>query len=203
MKTFCTLIFITAVFCLFSCNADPGIISDDDTMPTLPADSLVCDTLPAPNQFFSDAIGAVVVFTDSLGDETDTLVCTDNFAIEVEAMFNGNRYCQAQYTTGFMTSWMPAPDVYSIVFKDNLLPNLSLLTAYSSPFEDFEASEELSSTVIGVYEDDLDINGKVFHQVFQYNCKPSATCTFAEAFVFSQNQGLVAIKRNGKWWTKK
>lgn len=203
MKTCCTLISITAIFYLFACHADPGVIADDDTMPALPADSLVCDTLPAPNQFFPDAIGAVIVFTDSLGDETDTLVCTANFAIEVEAMFNGNRYCQAQYTTGFMTSWMAAPDVYSIVFKNYFLPNLSLLTAYSSPIEDFEASEELSSTVIGVYDTAMEINGKVFHQVFQYNCKSSATCTFAEAFVFSQNLGLAAIKRNGKWWTKK
>ena len=186
-----------------ACNADPGVISDDDATPTGPGQLLECDSLPVPNSVFSNAIGETLVFTDSTGHNFDTLRCLENEAKEVKVEAFGREYCQRQYTTVFSTNWLPAPEIYSLEFKNNTLPYFTSLSAYSVPFEDFSAFDQRFTEVAGIYEAVVSVNGKSFYHVFSYNCSSSAPCTFAQAFVFSLNEGLVAIKRQDVWWTKK
>lgn len=200
MKIGCFL-SLTLVVLLAACHADPNIIPDDE-MPTGPGQPLECDSLPVPNSVFSNAVGQALIFTDNLGQNLDTVICVENKAREVKANAYGQEYCQRQYTAAYSTKWMPAPDSYAVEFQNNILPQHTALSAYSVPYEDFQAFDNRFTELAGIYEDTLTINGKLFHNVFSYSCQSSAPCTFAESFVFSINEGLVAIKRQGVWWTK-
>lgn len=202
MKSRHFLLF-TIITLLIACNADPGVISDDDATTNGTSDTLECDSLPAPNSVFSNAIGETLVFMDSTGHNFDTLRCVENTAEEVKSELFGGQYCQRQYTTAFSTNWLPAPEIYSLEFKNNTLPRFTSLSAYSVPLEDFSAFDQRFTDVAGIYENVVGVNGKSFYHVFSYNCSSNAACTFAQAFVFSLNEGLVAIKRQDVWWTKK
>jgi len=197
------IILSLVILLLAACQADPNVIPDNEPSPSQPAEPLVCDTLPAPNSIFSNGIGQLVILLDSLKTGADTLVCIENFAMEVEAFSNGKKYCQSQYSTVFQTNWRPMPERYSVVFKNYVQPNFTILEAYSTPSNDFESGSQLVTSLSGIYTDSLKINGLTYHGVIQYTCKSTATCTFATAFVFAQKTGLVAMKRKGKWWTKR
>lgn len=202
MKTISKLLWLSFIVGFAACQADPGILIDDE-MPTGPGQPLECDSLPVPNSVFSNSIGGALIFMDSLGQKFDTIICVKNEAKEVKAVEFGQEYCQRQYTTAFSTKWMPAPDSYSLEFQNNILPRYTSLTAYSVPYEDFLVYDQRFTEVAGIYEEDVTLNGKSFFHVFSYHCSSNSPCTFAESFVFSLNEGLVAIKRNGVWWTKK
>ncbi|MCF8243938.1 MAG: hypothetical protein K9J37_01300 [Saprospiraceae bacterium] len=202
MNTFCFYFWAASIFLFTACHADPNIIPDDE-IPNGPGQPLECDSLPVPNSVFSNADGQSLIFMDKLGQNFDTVICVRNVAKEIKAEAFGQEYCQRQYTTAFSTKWMPTPDNYAVEFQNNISPRHTTLSAYSVPYEDFLAFDNRFTEVAGIYEDTLTINGKLFHQVFTYTCQSSSPCTFAESFVFSLNEGLVAIKRQGAWWTKK
>ncbi|GEM_PF-6291907 len=197
------LLLPAIIFLLAACNADPGVLSDDDATPNGPGKIVECDSLPVPNSVFSNAVEETLVFTDSTGLNLDTLRCVKNKAKEVKVEAYGGESCQRQYTTAFSTNWLPAPEVYFLEFSNNTMPRFTSLSAYSVPLEDFSAFDQRFTEVAGTFEEVFSINGKSFYHVFSYNCSPNAPCTFAQAFVFSLNEGLVAIKRGNKWWTKK
>ncbi|MBK9012886.1 MAG: hypothetical protein IPM82_01710 [Saprospiraceae bacterium] len=88
-------LFFAIITILVACNADPGVISDDDATPNGPNEILECDSLPAPNSVFSNAIGETLVFTDSTGHNFDTLRCVENTAEEVKSELFGGQYCRS------------------------------------------------------------------------------------------------------------
>jgi hypothetical protein len=200
MKHF--IIFITIIQ-LFACQADPSVLSDDDTItPFPPNDSLICDSLLAPNLFFSDAIGEVLVFSDSLGNEFDTLICIENeVRTEVADLGNNGQTCHEFYRTAYSTNWLPLPDLYALEVSISKTL-LTRHTAQSLPQQDFLS---VFTDVGGILEnryDALTINGKTFSEVDLYNCNPSSDCAFVEALAIAKNKGLVAFKRKGVWWTR-
>ncbi len=188
---------------LFACQADPNVLSDDDpTTPFPPRDSLVCDSLLAPNLFFSDAIGEVLVFSDSLGNEFDTLISIENDArTEVADLGNNGQTCHEFYRTAYSTNWLPLPDFYAL----ELTISKTLIyrhTAQSLPQQDFLSVFTDVGSILENRYNSLTINGKAFAEVDLYNCSPSRDCAFVETLAMAKNKGLVAFKRKGVWWTR-
>ncbi|MBK8567343.1 MAG: hypothetical protein IPN76_29500 [Saprospiraceae bacterium] len=188
---------------LIGCQADPNVGSDDDPIiPFPPNDSLICEALPAPNTYFSNAIGEVLIFIDSLSDASDTLVCIENEAwSEVADLGNNGQTCHEFYRTTYRTNWLPKPDLYAL----EVSISKTLLTRHT-------AQSVLQQDFISVFTDagnDLEnrynslvINGKTFAEVDLYNCNPSSDCAFVEALAIAKNKGLIAFKRKGEWWTR-
>jgi hypothetical protein len=196
--------FVLLIFSfLIGCQADPSVLSDDDpTTPFPPRDSLICDSLLAPNLFFSDAIGEVLVFSDSLSNEFDTLVCIENDArTEVADLGNNGQTCHEFYRTAYSTNWLPLPDFYAL----ELTISKTLLTrhtAQSLTQQDFLSVFTDAGGVLENRYDALTINGKTFSELDLYNCNPSSDCAFVEALAIAKHEGLVAFKRKGVWWTR-
>ncbi len=189
---------------LIGCKADPNVLSDDD-QPTLifPTDSLICDSLFVPNSYFSNTIGEVLIFVDSMGTSFDTLVCAENEAwSEVSDLGNSSQVCSEHYRTAFTTNWLPKPDLYAVEFSisKSLISRHSaqsiLQSDFSSTFTD--AGGQLENRY-----NSFIINNKTFLDVDLYNCNTGNNCAFVESFALAKTVGLVAFKRDGIWWTKR
>ncbi len=185
-----------------ACNADPNVI-DDDTPPIGPGQPLECDSLPVPNSVFPNIIGEMLVFTDSTNSQFDTLQCIENEAYNILVELPNDKYCEARYETGFSTHWLPAPEVYQVGFSSIWRPESVFFSAGSVTLDDFAASASVGYDKVPIYADSTIINGIVFHKTVSLKCAPNKPCTFVESFVFAKDNGLVAIKRENKWWTKK
>lgn len=194
--------FFINIVLFTACHADPGVISDDDTMPTLPGVPILeCDSLHVPNQVFPNNIGDKLVFVDSIGAEFDTLICSNNEALSEKITDNNLKYCHEQYIAAYSTKWLPSPDVYS--FEFNIVK--SILTTYSVqsvPWDDFHAVFSSSNATNSASLDSISINDKLYKDVILYNCISSKPCFFLESLVTAKDAGLVSFKRKGKWWTK-
>lgn len=196
---FCYLLVLMVFF--NACHADPGIIEDDDNIPTGIADTLKCDSLPAPNNIFSNVIGESLIFTDATQNEFDTLLCLNNEADNIPANNEWVKYCERQYIISFSTNWLLKPDAYQIEFSVYNRLQVTVFKAKSITLDDFEASTFYHYDMPKQMPDSIIINGKVFEFPLEYNCLSNRPCTFVESFIFSNGQ-LVAYKRKDKWWTR-
>ncbi|MBI1227286.1 MAG: hypothetical protein GC192_18790 [Bacteroidetes bacterium] len=203
MKThFCYLLVVMVFF--IACHADPGIISDDDMTPILPAAPLECDSLFAPNNVFPENIGNFLVFVDSIGNEFDTLQCVKNEAFTKKIVEENSpshmQYCLENYTIAYSTNWLQT-DFYSLEINFNKAIT-ETYTAQSVPFNDFYSNFRISDETSSTIYDSLLINGILFQNVMLFNCNSNKPCTFVEAIAAIKGVGLIAYKRQDKWWTK-
>lgn len=197
-------IYCLAIFLVTACTADPNVSPDDDGTPTLPGSPLECDSLLVPNSVFPHAVGEQLVFADSAATRFDTLVCAKNEArselVDLDGFGNGGESCAAYYSTAYRTNWLAPNDIYDIAISASKTL-IARHEARSVPHDDFLAFfSDFGETPENRY-DSISLNGKLFHDVDLYECKMSEPCTFLEALAISKGIGLVAIKRNGEWWT--
>jgi hypothetical protein len=215
-----TLFYIAIIACLaiFSCKQNEEDKPIPDTNSTeedyyfnsgssLVADcSQPCSTAIYKNrdEYFPYLEDELIYFKDEFGN-IDSILAKKTSIFFINSVVMHRCDCFSYIRSIFVTSWDTASNSdYILIANFAREYMIDENTIESSDSDDFLVCEGLLDMPQGLFkfEDQIEINGENFSDVFTATCMAPIACTQVEKLVFGRNIGLMAYFKNGQWWKK-